>query len=757
MRSTARSKRQPPAPAKAASTPAATCVTSGACGVEVELRDEVEGGVRCFGRCTRRRACHQPPGPPRRPPLRHASGIQPQALSADALTKFVAPGLPLLAGFWCPGRVCTHEAAQSAAALQRRSAWPAGFRVAGQRRGPGSAWLHFRGRAAEGLAAAGREAWRQMVARRGCDAGDLRSARSPAGTCAQGWQIIYRHGWPASSRQRRLAWPHHAGRGRGQRLCAVPLVPEGARDAVGWPMPAPVSRWRCWCWRTAEGEADIVAAWPTRKRPSPSFFWHDYASSVACRGRPAGAVRRRSTGRRSERDRRAGHVVLQAAAMTRCPIPKACCSPGILPQQAEAGKACLSTEFAARNRGRAGSKPGTIGASATTASASTTRSRASCSGATWPTPMRREWRNGLQPLGPAGRGTAPAAARRHRGPSNEDGRPLVPARGPWLPPTASKCQHESAHDAASGRASLHSGVALAAWCSTSPAAAVGLLPLSCATRTSVRPRDRRRPSLPAPSAAPWWNAAAWRWIFAGAHHGRTRTSHVVWGPRDLAERNGWTPPRDKRRRLYTRAEDPSEGGGRRPIKTIHGNKSPIVIGNLECFGLARRTLGLTGSRRCATPSTPPPSAARGTRALCRVVFVRSRGRAPGRRRRGLGLRFPSATTTAAAARPPTRIASPTGWPRNSRASLDDPRLAGTAFPPTHARNFPATLVGRRTPSGVAASLPRGLRRGAGRAVSRSSSSVRRRLSSMPTIAAVLASALYDGASVAGAHEDGPSA
>ncbi len=73
--------------------------TFGARGVEVELRDEVEGGVRRFGRlhdgafATSRLRPH---GGHR---VRHASVAAPQALWADALTKFVALGLPLPAGF----------------------------------------------------------------------------------------------------------------------------------------------------------------------------------------------------------------------------------------------------------------------------------------------------------------------------------------------------------------------------------------------------------------------------------------------------------------------------------------------------------------------------------------------------------------------------------------------------------------------------------------------------------------------------------
>jgi exodeoxyribonuclease I len=47
-----------------------------------------------------------------------------------------------------------------------------------------------------------------------------------------------------------------------------------------------------------------------------------------------------------------------------------------------------------------------------------------------------------------------------------------------------------------------------------------------------------------------------------------------------------------RRRMFTRADDLPEGETRLPIKTIHINKSPVVIGNLKTLGSAVQRFGI---------------------------------------------------------------------------------------------------------------------------------------------------------------------
>lgn len=66
-----------------------------------------------------------------------------------------------------------------------------------------------------------------------------------------------------------------------------------------------------------------------------------------------------------------------------------------------------------------------------------------------------------------------------------------------------------------------------------------------------------------------------------APHPTNRNELIVWDlaedPSELFTLNG----EQIRQRLYTRAEDLPEGLTRLPIKTIHVNKSPVVIGNLK--------------------------------------------------------------------------------------------------------------------------------------------------------------------------------
>ena len=69
-----------------------------------------------------------------------------------------------------------------------------------------------------------------------------------------------------------------------------------------------------------------------------------------------------------------------------------------------------------------------------------------------------------------------------------------------------------------------------------------------------------------------------------AQHPSNKNEVIVWDlahdPRELAGLDAETV----RRRLYTKQADLPEGEQRLPIKTIHINKSPIVIGNLKVLG-----------------------------------------------------------------------------------------------------------------------------------------------------------------------------
>jgi exodeoxyribonuclease-1 len=69
-----------------------------------------------------------------------------------------------------------------------------------------------------------------------------------------------------------------------------------------------------------------------------------------------------------------------------------------------------------------------------------------------------------------------------------------------------------------------------------------------------------------------------------AQHPQNKNELIVWDlSRDPRELQGLSAE-DVRRRIYTRQDELPDGELRLPIKTIHVNKSPIVIGNLKVLG-----------------------------------------------------------------------------------------------------------------------------------------------------------------------------
>jgi exodeoxyribonuclease-1 len=77
-----------------------------------------------------------------------------------------------------------------------------------------------------------------------------------------------------------------------------------------------------------------------------------------------------------------------------------------------------------------------------------------------------------------------------------------------------------------------------------------------------------------------------------APHPVNRNELIVWDlahdPTELAS----IGIDEARQRLFTRTDELPEGLDRLPIKTIHVNKSPIVIGNLKVVGAARERFGI---------------------------------------------------------------------------------------------------------------------------------------------------------------------
>lgn len=107
-----------------------------------------------------------------------------------------------------------------------------------------------------------------------------------------------------------------------------------------------------------------------------------------------------------------------------------------------------------------------------------------------------------------------------------------------------------------------------------------------------------------------------------APHPTNKNELIVWDlshdPAELADLDAEAV----RLRLYTKAQDLPEGVGRLPIKTIHLNKSPVVIGNLKTLGSAveRWALDLSAVDRHAQAA---PAVGAATAGLWDKVFRRT--------------------------------------------------------------------------------------------------------------------------------------
>jgi hypothetical protein len=91
-----------------------------------------------------------------------------------------------------------------------------------------------------------------------------------------------------------------------------------------------------------------------------------------------------------------------------------------------------------------------------------------------------------------------------------------------------------------------------------------------------------------------------------ASHPSNKNELIAWDlahdPAELASLDVAT----LRQRLFTRSADLPEGVARLPVKTVHLNKSPVVIGNLKVLTPALQARwGLDLDQACATP--PPPA------------------------------------------------------------------------------------------------------------------------------------------------------
>lgn len=171
-----------------------------------------------------------------------------------------------------------------------------------------------------------------------------------------------------------------------------------------------------------------------------------------------------------------------------------------------------------------------------------------------------------------------------------------------------------------------------------------------------------------------------------APHPTNRNEIIVW---DLAQDPALLEGLDAetvRERLFTRQSDLAEGVERLPLKTIHVNKSPVVIGNLKTLGAARERFGLDldGALRHADRA-----AALGPRlaALWAPVFARPAPAQPPDVDEDLYGGFPSAEDRRRLDR--VRGLSPQALAAR-RLAFDDARLEELVFR-YRARNFPEGL------------------------------------------------------------------
>ena len=175
-------------------------------------------------------------------------------------------------------------------------------------------------------------------------------------------------------------------------------------------------------------------------------------------------------------------------------------------------------------------------------------------------------------------------------------------------------------------------------------------------------------------------------VFPLGLHPTNRNELIVWDcAHDPAELAGLDAAA-MRQRMFSRGEDLPEGLTRLPIKTIHANKSPVVIGNLRTLQPAQAERWGLDMAAClrhaeAAAALAPALAPRWPEVFGRPAPERTPDvdedlyggfLSPTDRKRLDGLR---------------RAPEPAAL---RRASFDDPRLAELVFR-WRARNFPATL------------------------------------------------------------------
>ena len=319
-----------------------------------------------------------------------------------------------------------------------------------------------------------------------------------------------------------------------------------------------------------------------------TFYWHDYETfgRVPRRDRPAQFAGVRTDAELNEIGEPANWFCQPAPDVL--PDPEACLLTGILPQQALA-QGMAEHAFAAQVLGVLGA-PGTIGVGYNSIRFDDEVTRFLF----WRNlidPYGREWQNGcsrwdlldvvrccwsLRPEGiqwPVHQGGEMA------------GRPsfklehLTAANG---------LAHEAAHDALSD---VRATIALARLVKTAQPRLWDFC-LKLRHKDAVRAEiGVNRPFIHLSGMYPV-ERGCMAMVWPLAPHPTNKNELIVWDlahdPAELATLDAATA----QQRLYTRADALPEGMARLPVKTIHINKSPVVIGNLKTLGPAQQRWGI---------------------------------------------------------------------------------------------------------------------------------------------------------------------
>ena len=315
---------------------------------------------------------------------------------------------------------------------------------------------------------------------------------------------------------------------------------------------------------------------------TPTFFWHDYETfgRVPRRDRPAQFAGIRTDAELNE----VGEPLMLYCqpAPDFLPDPESCLLTGIVPQTCLA-RGVPEHEFAAAIEDVLAT-PGTIGVGYNTLRFDDEVTRFLF----WRNlidPYAREWQNECSRWDLLGvvRTTWALRPQGIEWPKHEDGRPSFKLEHLT---TANGLSHEAAHDALSD---VRATIALARLIrQRQPRLWDFCLRLRHKAEV-LQEIGIGRPFLHISGMyGPERGCMAVAWPLAP--HPRNKNEIIVWDlAHDPAELFGLSVV-DVRQRMFTKADDLPEGVTRLPIKTIHINKSPIVIGNLKTVAPERAQL-----------------------------------------------------------------------------------------------------------------------------------------------------------------------